>query len=131
MGETIPAVLVEFLGRHVRTVGQLEVLLLFQADSTKEWNVELVSKTLRANIKSISIWLEEFREAGLLSCPTPTTYRYAPRNSEIEKQVQLLSEHYKVRPFKIIEVITNRPTNQMMSFLDAFKIKKEDPHGDR
>ena len=57
-------------------------------------------------------------------------YRYSPKTKNIENMITLLAEQYKIRPLKVIDVITNKTTNQMLSFRDAFKMTKDGKNED-
>ena len=114
----------QFLDQHVHSIRQLELLLLI-CSSAHAWSVKEAAKALYSSQNSTQAWLEEFKLQGVLTCDADSKYLYHPETSAFKKVISQLAEEYKVRPLKVVEAILNRSTNQMMSFLHAFQIKKE------
>lgn len=127
MAKNLAAELVSFLNQHIQSVGQLEVLLLIHSEPSHLWTAESVAQALRSNASSARTWLDSFASAGLVEkgSETVVTYRYVFKDAHLNVLVSQLIQEYKIRPLKVIDAITNRPTNQMLSFMDAFRIKKE------
>ena len=61
------------------------------------------------------------------------TFKYAPPNSNLKSTIDLLSEEYKIRRYRIYELIFSQK-DHIKDFADAFKIlntkrKKDDENG--
>jgi hypothetical protein len=129
-GKELSLPLVVFLHRHICSLRQLEALLLFFTEPNRDWTVETVTRAISGNEGSTSKWLKGFVESGFLELsPSASTFRYKPGGAEREALLAELIQQYRMRPLKIIDVIMNEPSQKMLSFLEAFKIKKEDPYG--
>ena len=132
-GPGLPAELVAFLDQNVQSVRQLEILLYMHAHRTEEFAADAVAHALAAHEAAASRWLQAFVGIGLLDSnlsQAKQNFSYKPKDEKLDALVTLLAKEYKVRPLKVIDVIASRPTTQMMSFMHAFKIGKEEPSDD-
>jgi hypothetical protein len=110
----------------VRSVSDLEVLLLLNAAPGRSWRMQEISQRLYLTEAAASESLERFVAQHLLlregeAEPTPS-YRYGPDDVAADAVTQLagLYAHWRVR---IIEYIYSRPSDSVQSFAHAFKIK--------
>lgn len=118
----------QFIGRYIRSLDQLEVLLLVSALPDKEWASEDVYNIVRSNPTVVTERLEYFVKVGMLATNgTPARYRYQPKTSDLDKVIGELSLAYKGSRHKIVEMIYSRsePADPLKEFSDAFRIKKE------
>lgn len=129
---TLPAELIGFLNQYIHSIRQLEALLFFFSHKNEELTSLMVSKALAADSEATEKWLTVFHNQGFLSAvhSSPVLFQYKPGTPDLERLVALLASEYKIRPLKVIDVIVNRPTQNMMSFMHAFKISKEDKDDD-
>ncbi len=119
--------LVAFINQHIHSIRQLEMLLLFHSDVQKGWSASSMAQAISGNLSATSQWIKAYVDEGLIE-PIQSQngiYRCCSKNSEM---LTLLSKEYRSRPLKIIDVIMNKPTHKMMGFMEAFKLKKEDPN---
>lgn len=124
--DSLPAELVAFLHQYIHSVRQLEGLLFLSARPDQTFTVEAVTTELRSNAGAMRRWLDEFAARGLvLASGNPMVYRFTPGDPHLHEMVTILAREYKVRPLKIIDVVVNRSTGQMMSFMNAFQIGKD------
>lgn len=128
----LPTELIAFLNVAIHSIRQLEALLLLSSDSNKQWTAKTIAVALSANPSATEKWLKEFVNLGLAEeiKDTPGTYFYKPLDKRREDAVALLALEYRLRPLKVIDVVVNKTTHKMMSFMEAFKIKKEDSEND-
>jgi len=127
MEPLIPTEVARFVEKHIRSLDQLEVLLLVSALPDREWTVEAVDAIVRSNPNAVSQWLEEFVQSGLLiRSAEPPMYRYAPKSDELARSVAALGSTYKLCRHKVVELIYSRPASSIRSFSDAFRFKKKD-----
>ena len=124
--EELPPAIRQFISRYIRSVEQLEILLLLRGQAETFWTVETTYEVILSTPASVERWLGELARQGLLACgPTsPLTYRYdAP--SELADEVAALAHFYKTAPVRVIEAVYQpRPrTDAARSFADAFKLK--------
>lgn len=123
----LPGSIRTFLARYIRSVEQLEILLLFGRAPTSQWSSKKVYDTILSTPHSVDRWLEEMTRTGLLEKTTepPGHYRCST-NEELLGQITLLAELYRISPVRVIEAIYRRDTIAAQSFADAFKLKNTD-----
>jgi hypothetical protein len=54
---------------------------------------------------------------------------YAPRSPELDASVAAVADAYAVRRVSVIGLIFSKPTSNLKSFADAFRIRKDNPDG--
>lgn len=120
----LPASIRAFLARHIRSVEQLEILLLFARAPGTVWSSKKVYDTILSTPHSVERWLEEMTRNGLLEKVTEASgsYRLHP-SEEVASQTALLADLYRIAPVRIIETIYRRDSIAAQSFADAFKLK--------
>lgn len=132
----IPENVRSFIASHIDSILQLEVLLLLQAQSHREWTSADVAQELRIDAAWASGQMAELAAADLLaassmsspsSAPsgTPPAYRYAPRTPELDAAVKGLAREYAERRVTVIGMIFSKPLDKIRNFADAFRIRKE------
>lgn len=112
----------DFISRHVRSVEQLEILLLFTRDPSAVWSVKKVYDVILSTPHSVERWLNELSVDGLLEkLPEGGGYRCCRDEAQFS-EMKALAEHYQTTPVRVIEAIYKRATHAAQSFADAFKI---------
>lgn len=128
LNQELPPSVRYFISRYVRSIEQLEILLLFSREPAAAWSVQKVYDTILSTPQSVERWLDELVRNGLLerlSDPVPS-YRCCAEESLLSQMVTL-GELYRSAPVRVIEAIYKRDVNAAQSFADAFKIKTTDP----
>jgi hypothetical protein len=117
----------DFIARHIRSVEQLEILLLITRQPDVAWSIQSVYDSILSTPQSVERWLEELARAGLVekAAGPPATYR-SGTNKSLRGEVALLDQLYRTASVRVIEAIYKRDTSAAQSFADAFKIKKPD-----
>ena len=108
---------------------QLEVLLLVSSQPDREWSAEAVFSEIQSSLPSVTQRLQEFCERGLMAQPKPLVFRYSPATLTLADTVRALSAAYKEKRVKIIETIYRKPLDDVQTFADAFKLRKDNPNG--
>lgn len=123
----LPASIRAFLARYVRSVEQLEILLLFGRNPGSVWSPKKVYDSILSTPHSVDRWLEEMTRNGLLekAPESPGNYRCCT-SEELLSQIVLLADLYRISPVRIIEAIYRRDTIAAQSFADAFKLKNNE-----
>lgn len=124
----LPSSIRAFLARHIRSVEQLEILLLFARAPGTVWSSKKVYDTILSTPHSVERWLEEMTRSNLLekAPDSPGSYRLSS-HQDVISQTGMLAELYRISPVRIIEAIYRRDTIAAQSFADAFKLKSTDP----
>ena len=108
---------------------QLEVLLLLSSQPDRDWSPEAVFAAIQSSHASVTHRLQNFLEEGLLIQPGPMTFRYSPKTAALAEAVRGLAAIYKEKRVKVIELIYRKPVDDVQSFADAFKFRKDNPNG--
>src|SRR5688500_11845833 len=130
MVEAIPDEARAFVRSYVRSMLQLETLLLLARDPARGWTADAVGRELRSSAEASSAQLERLHELGLLAVEASAepVYRFAPRNEAHRAIVATLEQLHRERFHAVVDVIYARDRAQV--FADAFKLKKsEDDDG--
>ena len=119
----------QFVEKYIRSLDQLEVLLLVSALPDREWSVTDVYNVVRSSPGAVEERLEFFTAAGVFHrTDNPPTYWFQPRTVEIARVISSLSAAYKLSRHRVVAFIYSpaRVDDPMTSFSDAFRFKKKD-----
>ena len=129
-GGDLPEQVRSFIAQHIRTVVELESLLLLHREPQREWNAADLGKELRIDEQFARQEITDLVQRGLAECSSDnSTCRYAPRTAELDRAVKELARIYEERRVSVIQAIYSKPADPIQSFADAFKFRKGDPHG--
>lgn len=118
--ETFPEHVRQLIFEHIDSVEQLEVLLFMRAHRDKTYEAKMISSELRSNTQSVLNRLLAL-EACCLVTQDDLHFRYEAKTPELEDAVLQLSELYKVRPHKVLELIFS-PLKKGRHFAEAFVV---------
>jgi hypothetical protein len=123
--EIIPLDIQQFISRHLRSVEQLEILVLLWGKPSATWSVQSVYEVILSTRPSVERWLEEFTDMGFLkkTTDTPPLYQFSAAG-EAAATVGALAQLYKIKPVRIIEAIYRKNRDAAQVFADAFKLRK-------
>lgn len=121
----------EFIASYITSVAQLEILLLLKTSPTQSWTPDMLAKEFRIDPKAAAEQLSVLQKHGLLEIrPGPgPTYGYCPRTPALGEAVTALAQAYLVRRVTITGLIFSRSTRVIRAFSDAFRLRKDEPHG--
>lgn len=120
----VPTPVKRFISAEIESVEQLEVLLLLRGAADKEWTAKEVARALVTQAESAAAWLEKMAGSGLLRAQGDS-YRYAPRTKTVDETVDRLAESYAKYRVTVIALIFSKPSERVMLFSDAFRIRRE------
>jgi hypothetical protein len=126
--EPLPENVRRFIVERINSVESLEVLLLLFAQPAVELSVAEVSRKLCTSIESAVARLRELQLAKLLveAGTEPRKYRFNPAAPEFAL-VGDLEKTYKQRRVSVISFIYTKPSDPLRAFLDAFRLRKDEP----
>lgn len=124
--EALPPVVKQFLARHIRSLEQLEVLLLVRTQPDRDWKSVEVFEVVRSSAPSITTRLDEFSALRFLAKHdgAPPTYRYAPP-ADLRSAIDETAAAYQTWRVRVIEAIFTVETDPVQNFADAFKLRKK------
>lgn len=125
--QELPPSVRSFISRHVRSVEQLEILILLSREANVSWTVQKVYDAILSTPQSVERWLDEMVRNGLLEKMGEPAISYrCTTDVSLISQMRELGDIYHTRPVRVIEAIYRRDAAAAQSFADAFKIKNTD-----
>lgn len=97
----------QFIERHIRSVEQLELLLLLRRSAGRSWTAEEASRELRTRPSSVAPRLAELAGAGLVAC-SDAAYAY-PSPGPREDVLSELERAYARYRARVISIIFSTP----------------------
>ena len=123
MPDEIPAPVLQFLADHIRSIAQLELLLMLHRERQRTWTIAEAAKELYTAVSMTEPLLESLRAIGLVSLQGDR-YQYDPKSKSLDGIVDDLSQLYQQRRVTIINLIYSAPVQKLQDFADAFRIRK-------
>jgi hypothetical protein len=129
--DQLPAAVRAFIHDHVRSIEQLEVLLLLHKDVEQWWSAQGVAGELRTSLPSAAARLEDLACRNLLAVRTADQlfYRYLPISPALDLAVRETAQAYRERPAAVAALLYSTPLDEIRGFADAFRIRKRKENG--
>jgi hypothetical protein len=119
-----------FLAERVKSVAQLELILLLSREPQRAWGEDEAARVFGLSPEMTGQLLAELCREGLASVEDATSsaasrrYHYAPSTPEVDRRVQQLAALYRERRATVIQWIYGPPIDKLQSFADAFDLRK-------
>jgi len=115
-----------FIRGHIRSVLQLEVLLLLHKVPERWWTPEEVDRELRSAVATTRQVLHDLCNAGLIQVQgeAAVSFRFAPMAEQDRAVVNALSERSRTHFHLVVETIYTPGRASLQDFADAFTFKK-------
>lgn len=123
--DELPGQVKQFIGSHISSVAQLEVLLLLFEHRERVWTAHEVAQSLYAGAPVIKQLLDELLAGSLLLKVDDQSYQYDLAPTRFDRAVGELAELYRSRRFAITAYIHSRPTDKLRTFSDAFRLRRD------
>jgi hypothetical protein len=119
------------LADHIESVVQVEILLLLHADPGRAFTPQDVARELRIDAGYAQSELANLTVRGMLRTTDMAAgaYRYAPLTAQVDAAVRGLATAYADRRVTVIGLVYSKPPDQIRSFADAFRLRKEKGDG--
>jgi DNA-binding IclR family transcriptional regulator len=114
-----------FIRANLRSVWELELLLLMSREPSRAWGVDELNRELRGSISLVSEILGKLERVGVVAEAGDGAYRYDPKTPELARIVAQLERDYAARPLAIVRAILDAPNEKIQTLADAFKVKKD------
>jgi hypothetical protein len=111
--------------RHVRSVGELELLMLLRAERDRPWSVDEICEALDCPRSWAIAQLEEMADAGLLA-PADGKWRFAPDSTELDDATAALEQAYRRQSRDVVRFVFATPGRDLKEPADAFRLRRED-----
>jgi hypothetical protein len=130
--ERVPAPVRSFLAAHVRSLAELETLVLLLHNAGQWWTAESVADELGISVSSAGAALEGLARRNLLDVrlAEEVCFQYRPASREQDEAVRDLDRTYAAHRAAVAALVGAPPLDDVRAFADAFRIrKKEDEDG--
>ena len=121
----IPRPVIDFIGEHLSSVAQLEILLLLHGEQGRPRTADEVAEQLRIEPQWAGAEMEKLRAGGIVTSESGA-YCYGPGSDEVRAVVDDLAKAYRTHRVSVITAIFSTPSDSVGSFADAFKIRRSD-----
>ena len=120
----IPPDVREFVRREIKSVVQLEVLLLLDRTRERTWNVTELSQELGIDPEIAETSLVSLEQLGLIrnADTIPISYQHGPRDQNDEIMVEKLATSYAKQRVAIFSLILSESNNRIHRFAEAFRL---------
>jgi predicted ArsR family transcriptional regulator len=126
----LPPHLLSFIATCIRTVVELEALLLLLHHAPRVFSADELAREMRIDPQYAKQEMTDLAEHGLVELdPQSGCGRYAARTPELDKSVRELAQLYIARRVSVIQAIYTKPSDPIQSFADAFNFRKGKPNG--
>ncbi len=121
----------QFIFEYIDSVEQLEILLHLRLIKGEWQDAEKISRELRLSADSVRNRLLRLQSAEIVSENSAARgeYCYSGQNLEIESILIDLSEAYRLKKHRILELIFS-PTKRARNFANAFNLKQTPSSGE-
>jgi hypothetical protein len=112
MGEELPPEVRELVARRLRSMEEVDALLLLAGNSDNALTIREIRERLRLPESALApSSIVELERNGLVATEPGDTprYRYAPESVELRKAVGLLAQAYHERPVTLVRLVYHRP----------------------
>jgi DNA-binding MarR family transcriptional regulator len=125
--KALPDDVARFLGDHIDSVEQLEILLLLHRAGDSAWTPEMVAAALYTQPTSAARRLASLCDHGLLErVGEPPAYRYVAVNPERGELISTLADTYRERRVAVVTAIATNPVENVRAFSDAFRLRRKE-----
>ncbi len=123
----IPRDVEAFVSAHLKSVAQLEILLLLHAQEHTSLRPHDVAEELRIDEQWAGAEMERLHRHGLFARNTEggEAYRYEPEARQTRAAVDALAKAFKTHRVAVITAIFATPADSVGRFADAFKLRRD------
>jgi hypothetical protein len=131
VSQPLPEEVRKLLRDQVRSIEQLEILLLLREHSDRTWTPAEMYQQIRSSERSVGDALDRLCRDGLaVRREAPQNgYQYAPATAALRAAVDMLALQYAERRVRIVEEIYSERVSDVGEFAKAFRFRKERPNG--
>lgn len=119
----------QIIATHLATMDHVDALALLYRSASGLSRDDIARETKRPE-ELISSALEDLKKGGLVTAASgdggAETFHYAPQSDELRSAADALLDVYNTRPVTLIRAIYDRPASPVISFAEAFRVRKGD-----
>ena len=119
----VPSDVRQFLVENIRSIEQLEILLLLRASSDRSWTAREVYQRVMTNETSVQESLGKLHDQRLVQVEDESDYRFVS-SAETHDVLEKLASLYKEKPARIIYALYGPQRSELDAFAQAFKLRQ-------
>ena len=121
--DPIPSAVRRLIAEHIDSVPELEALLLFRENPSRDWSADEAGQRLYVSTAVATHVLNVLCARGFF-VRTGERYRYEPATREDREAVDLLAATYVRYLVAVTQLIHSKPGQNVRDFADAFRLRK-------
>ena len=114
----------QLIAQSIHSIEQLEIFLLLGRDAKRLYSASEVFHVIKTNEASIARCLDFFVRDGLATAQPDGHFQFV-NDGKLLGIASELAQAYRERYVAVIGMIYNKPDQQMRSFANAFRFRKE------
>ncbi len=112
-----------FIRDTFRSVWALELLLNLKTTPERKWSSTELVLELRSSEHIVTTAGTQLVAAGLLIIDDDNIYEYAPASDDLVRLADAVEAAYAKSPSSVRRIIASPPTDGLIAFADAFRLK--------
>jgi hypothetical protein len=127
MATDFPAEIEQFIGQHIESLAQLEMLLLLRQESARNWSSFDLARQLYVTPDVCDGIIADLERRGfvLREAADSSLVRYRTGGADVDRLIDQLASLYHQRRVAVITLIYSKPIKKVQTFADAFRIRRE------
>jgi hypothetical protein len=127
MANDFPAEIEAFIGQHIESLAQLELLLLLRRESTRSWSYFDLARQLYITPDVCTGIIADLERRGfvLRDAADNNLVRYRSGGADVDQLIDQLAALYHQRRVAVITLIYSKPVKKVQTFADAFRLRRE------
>jgi len=122
-GSPVPPPVVAFIREHVRSLLQLEALLLVFESGERSRSAADLSSEMYVPVQALAGWLDEFADNGF--CVHDDLGYRGPVDPDTFRLLGEVAEAYVRRPVSVGRLIFGSARDDLVELSDAFRLRKD------
>ena len=116
----------DLIDHHLGSIDEIEVLLAVFARRGEPMSAASVATAAQKSVPLASEHLQALAGRGfLVHHESENAYSYPLRAAEVDHAIEQLSRMYHQRPVTLIKALYDRPSTAVLSFADAFRLRRD------
>lgn len=116
----------ELIDHHLGSIDEIEVLLALFAKRGELMAASAVGAAAQKPESVVREHLKQLAERGfVVHHESEDAYSYPMRTGEVDDAIEQLSRMYHQRPVTLIKALYDRPSIAVLSFADAFRLRRD------
>lgn len=124
MNPQLPVRVRALIRDHIRSVGELELLLTLHSEPERLWSVDELCERLECPPSWAQLHLDVMRDGGFVA-PDGDGWRYAPADARRREAVDALDEAYRLHTREVLRFVFTRAGDDLRAFSDAFRVRRD------